>query len=880
MPNYQSPGVYIEEVSKGPKPIAGAPTNVAAIIGRADRGPVLEAKRLTSWNDYLALFGGYSDDSYTPESVFGFFQNGGTALWMIRADNAGQATWRVLDASTATGRPSFEIRAASPGAWGADLSVRVWRESTGGRGELAIAQVTGPGATLNLNGGQTNVRIDVGSSAGFRPGMSVLVADAATGTPYPATIDSVGASELRVTTPGTATGNTITVALDARVFARAGTADAVVPLAVGSGFVADDLLRARTTSGTIAHATVGSVENAGAGALLSLSAPFDADVPGYQLTERTYDVPAMRTATNAFTRIGTAGGPNDLTFPGAAAPSSADIIGVSSEGGVAGIWDGGANRFSFGTAIAAGPVTVSLRATLTAYSETLSPPVELPTGASAADLEAALARFQFVPENGVLRLAPATGTSGGNQDVTRTATGWTIPAGARGFYQAATYLPATTAPLVAMGPVRPKVGDWVEFSGPNRARVQEVQTPAGIPQNTYRIVFVAPPGGVGGSTWPIRAWQPTVIETVRFAIEASYLAPGGELQTETFGGLSLNPDHPRYYARDEVLNDVSRLIEVRPRTATTPLTTSTAYPARLEQTATGSRGSLDGERFRLGLEQLEKQQEPAMVACPDALQLTDDLDRASVLNGLVAHCEAFKRFAVVDTPTFADDEDPDLLDWRLNTIASTYAATYAPWVRMINPRRQALSRTVDVPPSGFVMGVFARTDVERGVWKAPANEQVKGIVGLRNDFTQRRQDLLNPGGVNLLRAFRGRGIRVWGARNATDDTQWRYVNVRRLFLFLENSIERSTQWVVFEPNNETTWLRVRVSVENFLNGIWRQGGLMGTSPEQAYRVRVGLGQTMTETDIDLGYLIIEIGVAPTKPAEFVVFQVSHKRLTE
>jgi phage tail sheath protein FI len=879
VPNYQSPGVYIEEVSKGPKPIAGAPTNVAAIVGRADRGPVLEPKRLTSWNDYLALFGGYSDDSYTPESVFGFFQNGGTALWMIRADNAGQATWRVFDAGTAAGRVSFEIRAASPGAWGADLSVNVWRESAGGRGELAIAQVTGPGATIDLTGGLSNVVVNVSSTAGFQPGMTVLFADATTtGGGIRATIDSIGTNELRVTTPGAA-ANSVAVAQDARVFARANTGATVVPLAVGSGFVADDLVRARTTRGVIAHAVIDTTQNAGAGVVLTLATPFDADVPGYQLTERTYDVPATRTASNAFTRIGAAAGPTDLTFPGTA-PSSADIIGVVSEGGVVGTWDGGTNQFSFGTAVAAGPVTVSLRATLTAYSELLSPPVELPSGAADADLQAALARFQFVPENGVLALTPAAGTAGGTQTVTRTATGWTIPSAARGNYERATYVPAVATPLVAMGPVRPKEGDWIEFSGSNRGRVREVQLPPGIPQNTYRIVFEANPGGVGGTTWPVRAWQPTVIETVRFAIEASYRAPGGEVQTETFGGLSLNPEHPSYYARDEVLNDVSQLIQVDARTATTPLTTSVAYPVRLQQTATGSSGSLDTERFRLGLQQLEKQQEPAMVACPDALQLDDDLERASVLNELVAHCESFKRFAVVDTPTFADDEDPDLLDWRLNTIASTYAATYAPWVRMINPRRQALSRTVDIPPSGFVMGVLARTDIERGVWKAPANEQVRGVVGLRNDFTQRRQDLLNPGGVNLLRAFRGRGIRVWGARNATDDTQWRYVNVRRLFLFLENSIERSTQWVVFEPNNETTWLRVRVSVENFLNGIWRQGGLMGTSPEQAYRVRVGLGQTMTETDIDLGYLIIEIGVAPTKPAEFVVFQVSHKRLTE
>ena len=185
-----------------------------------------------------------------------------------------------------------------------------------------------------------------------------------------------------------------------------------------------------------------------------------------------------------------------------------------------------------------------------------------------------------------------------------------------------------------------------------------------------------------------------------------------------------------------------------------------------------------------------------------------------------------------------------------------------------------------VPPSGFVAGVFARTDRERGVHKAPGNERVAGIVGLSQAYTQRRQDLLNPGSVNLIRAFPGRGTRIWGARNATDDVTWRYVNVRRLFNFVETSVEAGTQWVVFEPNTASTWIRIKVSLENFLDQLWRSGALAGTSPEQAYRVRVGLGETMTETDIDLGLVITEVAIAPAKPAEFVIFRFSHKRLSE
>jgi phage tail sheath protein FI len=301
-------------------------------------------------------------------------------------------------------------------------------------------------------------------------------------------------------------------------------------------------------------------------------------------------------------------------------------------------------------------------------------------------------------------------------------------------------------------------------------------------------------------------------------------------------------------------------------------------PALATRSQSGANVVAGSADLKAGFLALETETEPAMVVCPDALTLGDDLLTADVIGSMITHCETFRRFAIIDAPD--ESEDQDLADWRLTNVASTYAATYAPFVRIINLVPGATQRVVDVPPSGFVAGVFARTDNERGVWKAPGNERVDGIVGLTQAYTQRRQDLLNPSGVNLIRAFPGRGRRIWGARNSTDDVTWRYVNVRRLFNYMENSIERGTQWVVFEPNIATTWLRVRVSVENFLDQIWRAGGLAGTSPEQAYRVRVGLGETMSETDIDLGLIIIEVAVAAAKPAEFVVFRFSHKRLSE
>jgi phage tail sheath protein FI len=185
-------------------------------------------------------------------------------------------------------------------------------------------------------------------------------------------------------------------------------------------------------------------------------------------------------------------------------------------------------------------------------------------------------------------------------------------------------------------------------------------------------------------------------------------------------------------------------------------------------------------------------------------------------------------------------------------------------------------------------GIFARTDIDRGVHKAPANEVVRGIVTrdlnggrkpLTHTLSKREHDLLNPRGVNVIRDFRsdGRDIRIWGARTMSSDAMWKYVNVRRLFIFLEQSIDRGTQWSVFEPNTEPTWIAVRTSITNFLRTVWRNGALQGTTQDEAFFVKCGRN-TMTQDDIDNGRLVCLIGVAPAKPAEFVIFRISQKTI--
>ena len=265
---------------------------------------------------------------------------------------------------------------------------------------------------------------------------------------------------------------------------------------------------------------------------------------------------------------------------------------------------------------------------------------------------------------------------------------------------------------------------------------------------------------------------------------------------------------------------------------------------------------------RKGLSGLAEIDEISIVYSPNALAVE------GLVKALISHCETLRdRFAIIDakqgSSKISELKPRDNYDTK-------YAAFYYPWIKVINPETGLLQL---VPPGGHIAGIYARTDTEKGVHKAPANETIRGIAGLEFIINKREQDILNPRGVNCIRAFPGRGIRVWGARTLSSDPLWKYINVRRLFLFLEESIEEGTQWVVFEPNDERLWARVKQSITNFLTKVWKDGALMGTTPEEAFFVKCDTS-TMTENDIANGRLICIIGVAPVKPAEFVIFRIA------
>src|SRR5258705_1252390 len=271
----------------------------------------------------------------------------------------------------------------------------------------------------------------------------------------------------------------------------------------------------------------------------------------------------------------------------------------------------------------------------------------------------------------------------------------------------------------------------------------------------------------------------------------------------------------------------------------------------------------DGTSYKTGLQGFEQIDEIAILAAPDYHELDDPF------TDIIAHCAQLKdRFAILQsTPgkhtlaTIENIRPPQ---------DTTFAAFYFPWIKVFNP---TIKQDSMIAPVGHIAGIYAKTDIERGPFKAPANEVVVGARSLEFQITKREQDSLNPRGVNCVRAFPARGIRVWGARTASTNTLWKYISVRRYFLYVGESIDEGTQWVAFEPNDEKLWARVNQTITQFLITEWRNGALMGTKPSEAFFVKVDR-TTMTQADIDNGRLICIIGLAVVKPAEFVIFRLT------
>jgi hypothetical protein len=362
-------------------------------------------------------------------------------------------------------------------------------------------------------------------------------------------------------------------------------------------------------------------------------------------------------------------------------------------------------------------------------------------------------------------------------------------------------------------------------------------------------------------------------KTYRLVIKA-----GGD--TEEHSGLSLKKGRTNIATK---VNSASKLVTIEETGASLPELQrapklgsydlkATSQSVEVEQL---SSGEFEGDpATRKGIGGLVAIDEVSMVVIPDAVNLIQDGDDTlfrDLQGKMLAHCETSgERMCILDTPPGLLPQD--VLEWRRDTAGydSKFAAMYWPWIEVVDP---ITKRPMSVPPSGHVAGTWARTDDARGVHKAPANEVVMGANSLAFQVTHAEQGELNRNGINCIRSFPGRGIRIWGARTLSSDPEWRYINVRRLFSFVSESIMQGTQWSVFEPNDERLWLKLRASVENFLTRTWRGGALFGADPGQAFFVKCD-AETNPPDVIEAGQVVCEIGISPVKPAEFVIFRLS------
>ena len=365
----------------------------------------------------------------------------------------------------------------------------------------------------------------------------------------------------------------------------------------------------------------------------------------------------------------------------------------------------------------------------------------------------------------------------------------------------------------------------------------------------------------------------------------------GDKPVETFESLTVTPGERNV---ETVVNAASTRVKVKldlgkdvdlasVMEVLKPGTYPLAAPAPVPVPVSG-RKFAGSEAARTGINGLSIADEVTMVIVPDLVTAARKEDGTvdlglwkQVQTALISHCELQgNRMAILDSPPGMTPQQ--VKEWRTDVAMydSAFAAFYYPWIKIENPAATNGDREVFVPPSGHVAGVWARTDETRGVWKAPANDTIRGCLDVERPITKNEQSLLNPIGINCIRPFGTRGIRIWGARTLSSDSDWRYVNVRRLFNMVETTILDGTQWTVFEPNDVSLWEGVKRTVGAFLTGLWKEGALFGTSPDQAFYVKCD-AETNPPESIDEGKLVVEVGIAPVKPAEFVIFRISQQK---
>jgi uncharacterized protein len=361
--------------------------------------------------------------------------------------------------------------------------------------------------------------------------------------------------------------------------------------------------------------------------------------------------------------------------------------------------------------------------------------------------------------------------------------------------------------------------------------------------------------------------SPPTVKTLEFSL----FIKKADATLEKYESLSMNPGHSRYFGN--IVN--SQVVDIASFDPPSPTPPPGNLPkegtTKIDNGVADEIDKIQPKDYLEAIRALEKEDEVNILCIPDAAAFKTDSDTQDIQAAMVAHCEKMQdRFAVLDA---RKDLDPAGIKTQRSGLSSDggYAALYYPWIKIANPIGPG---RLTIPPSGHLAGVYARVDDARGVHKAPANEAMRGVLALERTLSDDEQGPLNEQGVNVIRKFAGSGIRVWGARTIAprDRIQWRYVNVRRLLLFIEESIQEGTQFAVFEPNELGLWGKVKRQITDFLTRVWRDGALFGATAEQAFRVRVD--EELNPPSIrQLGQLIIEVVLFPTTPAEFIVFRI-------
>ncbi|MEH2546713.1 phage tail sheath protein FI/hydrogenase maturation factor [Bradyrhizobium sp. AZCC 2262] len=929
MPEYLHPGVYIEETSYRGKPIQGVSTSTAGFVGAARKGPEGRAQFVSSFAQFRRLYGdpispvvGLGD--YLGHSVKSFFENGGARCYVVRVLPGDALRSQIaieqgivlkLAPGVTVRGPTRNIRLNALRGVGDGTILHVWTRPDANSPFAESRQVTVASYDATRNIVTTDAGTQIPGGVTLDPDNTVFLID--NGAPANALVNGGGptfsarnrgvdgdriAVEVRprdrapVTLPAMSFGRQDPL-IDVAVFPLAAAQTTIE-------FTAPALRRMRT----------GDVIRIGANQNLTVQAIADGDVTfsvvgggagndhtggaNILLVDRGGPLGTAVTlgaAPAAFAIDMTAGagpfGPAALPHDIAMLLRNGDVVRVDT-GGVT--TDVSITAVRVAEEIAAGQhVTLAAPGLATAEAGPAearitttgrgNPVINRIFLGSVAGLAAPQRAGSLEPlsiaANGAADPAHVLLVDPANNQVFLATVAGEFPAAVT----SATWVAADALGVAADGTQVVRVTSTASFYtgakvelDTGAAKIELVVEAVDTGARTVR--FTTPLALGAGTTIDLPA-DPAARHVYLRTCEIDVVISEGGVVSETFEGLTWNNDQStdaglRYYA--DRINDAeigSALVTVAPVApqgtgfAQAPVTAN-GRPKWLGGGSNGTAltdndliGSDLGPGRRTGIEALSERDDIAIVAVPGVTVET-------VQQALLSHAERLRyRIAVLDAPQNALDV-VSLLAHR-NNYSSKYGAYYAPWLKALNPIN---GRVENFPPSGYAAGIYARSDNTVGVHKAPANEVVRNITDVVLPFTAGEQDVLNPSGVNLIRDLTPRGIRLWGARTTTDDQEWKYVNIRRLFIFVEHSIDIGTQWIVFEPNSEALWARVVESITAFLIGVWKSGALMGTTPEEAFFVRCDR-TTMTQDDIDNGRLVCEIGLAPVAPAEFVIFRI-------